>query len=257
MNVLAFDSPATVEGGRRVRAAKFEARSALASSAMCLVANAMRETLASILGAPASLRAIGPVLPGAAAWEALIAHARTWCVRGAAGEAALVLRPADALALAAAAFGEEAAAPRELSAVEAEVLARAVRALAPALAPLCGRDAAPPEPILDIRGYATYFELLVERPAVFRLGIALAREPEARGGATLRLEDLAQVEIELSAEFARGSLCAGALLALGPGAVVPMTTRMGEPGLLKAGAAVFARGQCGAAGERAAMIVGA
>lgn len=241
---------------RQIRQMRFEARSALAAGAACLVANAMRETLTSVLGASASLQLIEARLPDPPSWEMLLRGAQIWRVRASAGDAALILREGDALALAAAAFGEAAAPLRKLSPVEAEVVARAMRALAPALAPVCGREVSHPERIFDIRGYATYFELLVQRPAKLRLGIALAREPAAAVGETLRLQDLLDVEVELSVEFARASLSAAAFLALGTGAEVPMNTRTGEPGLLKAGSTVFARGRCGARGQRAAMLVG-
>jgi flagellar motor switch/type III secretory pathway protein FliN len=235
---------------------RFEARSTLAIGAACLVANGVRETLASVLGASAAVHLLEPQLPQPQAWQALVLDAYLWRVRGGAGDAAFVLRADDALALAAAAFGEEAAAPRRLSPVETEVVDRAIRALAPALAPVCGAGLSPVERIFDIRGYATYFELLVASPAQFRLGVALAQDPPGAVGPPLRIEDLLDVEVELSVEFARASVDAAAFLALGTGAEVPMNTRMAEPGLLKAGSAVFARGRCGALGERAAMLVG-
>lgn len=241
---------------RRVREMRFETRSSLPLSAACLVANAVRETLGAVLGSAASVSLIEPVVPDVPTWEALATGAQLWRVRGTAGEAAFVLREDDALALAAAAFGEEPGGPRKLSPVESEVLARAVRALSAALAPVCGRELSPPERIFDIRGYAAYFELLVEQPAWFRIGIALAQDPRPAPGAALRIEDLLDVEIELRAEFASGTLDAAAFLALGTGAEVPMKTRTGEPGRLLAGSTVFARGRCGARGERAAMLVG-
>ncbi|HLI96859.1 MAG TPA: FliM/FliN family flagellar motor switch protein, partial [Candidatus Baltobacteraceae bacterium] len=170
-------------------------------------------------------------------------------------DAAFVMRPQDALALASSAFGEEADTMRDLSAVEQEVLVRALRGVAGALAPVCGREPSPLERILDIRGYVTYFELLVERPVQARIGVALSRDPAARVSGTLRVEDLLDVELELSVEFARGTLPAAAVLDLRPGANVPMTTRIGEPGRLRLGGAVLARGECGALGERGAFIV--
>jgi flagellar motor switch/type III secretory pathway protein FliN len=240
---------------KTIRPICFQRRSALPVSAACVVANSIRETLGALLATPVSLRLLEPVIPSPQAWKAICAGAQLFSVRGSACDAAFVLRPADATALAAAAFGEEAGGARSLSAVEQEVLLRALRGIAGSLAAVCGRDVTPLERILDIRGYTTYFELLVEQPAALRIGVALSRDPAVRAGTTLRIEDLGRVEIEVSAQFAAGTLSAAAFLGLRPGTVVPMNTRVGEPGLLKAGGAVIARGECGARGERHAIVL--
>jgi flagellar motor switch/type III secretory pathway protein FliN len=240
---------------RFVRPIKFERRSSLPVSAACLVANGVRETLGALLAAPVALRLLEPVIPDAAAWSAICDGAQFFGVRGPSCDAAFVLRARDALALASSAFGEDAQGSRALSAVEQEVLIRALRGIAGSLAPACGRDMTPLERILDIRGYVTYFELLVERPAAMRIGVALSRDPVSRGSATLRIEDLGAVQVEVGVEFARGVLPAPDFLDLRPGSIVPMTTRVGEPGLLKMGGAVLARGECGALGDRSAIVV--
>ena len=239
----------------RVRAVRFQRRSSLPVSAACVVANGVRETLSALLAAPVSLRLLAPVVPDARGWSAIRAGALIFGVRGPVCDAAFVLRPDDALALASSAFGEEPGGSRNLSAVEQEVLVRALRGIAGSLAPVCGREPSPLERILDIDSYMTYFELLVERPAAARIGVALSRDPVSRASGSLRLEDLGSVEIEVCAEFASGTLSAAAFLDLRPGTIVPMKTRVGEPGLLKTGGAVLARGECGALGERSAMIV--
>lgn len=240
-----------------VRAMRFERRSSLPLGAACLLANGVRETLAAVFGVPVSLRLLEPIVPEANAWASIAEDALLLRMRGPVAEAAFVLRPRDALALAAAAFGEEPGELRALSAVEHEVVMRALRALSGTLAGICGRELAAPEPILDIRGYTTYLELLVSAPAAFGLGVALARDPAPRGGPGLRIEDLLDVELEVGVQFAAGTISGGRFLDLRPGANVPMKTRMGERALLVAGGTVLARGECGALGERNAMIVGA
>ncbi|HET6894191.1 MAG TPA: FliM/FliN family flagellar motor C-terminal domain-containing protein [Candidatus Baltobacteraceae bacterium] len=241
---------------KRVRAIRFQQRSSLPVSAACIVANGVRETLGALLASPVSLRLLEPRIPDPQAWNTLCSGAQLYAVRGPVCDAAFVIRPGDALALASSAFGELPDAQRPLSALEREVLVRALRGIAGSLAPVCGRELSPLEPILDIHGYVTYFELLVERPVAARLGIALSRDPVARSGASaLHLEDLGGVEIEVCAQFACGMLTAEAFLGLRPGTIVPMKTRVGEPGLLKIGGAVIARGECGALGERSAFIV--
>jgi flagellar motor switch/type III secretory pathway protein FliN len=252
---LAFERESEEIDGKRVRRARFERRSSLPVPAACVVANGIRETLSALLATPVSLRLLEPVIPDPQAWNAICEGAQLFGLRGPLCDAAFVLRPQDALALASSAFGEQIDATRRLSALEQEVLVRALRGIAGSLAPVCGRELTPLERILDIRGYVTYFELLVERPVRARIGVALSRDPAARGSATLRLEDLLDVEIELSVEFARGTLPAAAFLDLRPGTNVPMKTRIGQPGRLLCSGAVLARGECGALGERGAMIV--
>jgi flagellar motor switch protein FliM len=238
-----------------VRPIRFERRSALPVSAACVVANGVRETLGALLATPVSLRLLAPVIPNAAAWNAICTGAQIVGVRGSACDAAFVVRAEDALTLASGAFGEEAGQPRTLSTVEQEVLMRALRGISGALAPICGRDVSPLERIDDIHGYVTYFELLVERPVWARIGVALSREPVARASDTLRVEDLLHVPLEISVQFAAGTLSAAAFMNLHVGDGVAMKTRVGEPGLLKAGGTVLARGQCGALHERSAIIV--
>jgi flagellar motor switch/type III secretory pathway protein FliN len=252
---LGFEPQAEYAGGRRVRRARFEPRSSFPISAACLIANGVRECLAGLLGTGVALRLLEPVLPPPAAWAAIGAGAHVYGVRGAPADAAFVLRPADALALAAAAFGEEPEGSRPISPLEGEVVQRALRALAPTLAPVCGTVFSPSERILDISTYTTYFELLVEQPVRLRIGVAVSREPAPKPGPTIRPEDLLDVTVEARVRFACGRLTAAAVLDLGPGVLVPMTTRVGERALLVADGAVLARGECGMLGERHAMIV--
>ena len=255
MMTLAFARNPEIVHGHRVRRACFERRSMLPVSAACVVANGVRETLSALLATPVNLRLFQPVIPDAAAWAAIAREAKLYRVRGSMTDAVFVLRPADALALAAAAFGEAVPQMRALSPLENEVVSRAMRSLSGSVAAVCGREAAAVEPILDIAGYVTYFELVMERPVAARLGVALSRDPVSRGSGTLRIEDLQDVEIELSAEFAAGQVPAAAFLDLRPGRLVPMMTKIGTPGLLKAGGIVFANGECGTLKERNALIV--
>ena len=254
---LAFEREVEIVDGHRIRRASFERRSSLAVSAACLLANGVRETLGALLASAVTLRLLEPVIPSPQAWATIASDALLFRVRGPLCDAAFVLRPQDALVLASAAFGEEPGPARTLSPVENEVIARALRAIAASLAPVCGRELSPVERILDIRDHLTYFELLVEQPLPLRLGIALSRDPVVRPGPGLRIEDLLDIELDVTGEFASGTIAAGEFLDLRPGTNVPMNTKTGEPGLLKLAGFVLARGECGALGERHAMIVGA
>lgn len=256
MKVLAFERSAETVAGRRVRRCGFQFRSSLPVAAACLVANAMRETLGALLAAPLSVRLLEPLIPAPQAWPALLQDALLFGVRGAVLEAAVVLRPRDARALAALAFGEMEASERELSAIERTIVTRAVTAIAPALAPVCGfRETPPVEPLAGPARFATYFEVLIEQPASLRIGVALSRDPAPGTGGTLRLEDLLDVPVEARVQFARGAMEAADLLGLGIGTIVPMMTRVHEGGLLLVDETAVATGDCGATGQRAAMIV--
>lgn len=251
---LAFERRAHEMHGRRVRFAAFEQRSNLPVSAACLAANSVRETLGTLLQQPVRMRLIEPIVPDPKAWEALADGALLFCIRGSVCDAAIVLRRGDALAFAAAAFGEIEPGDRAISPIELEILERTVNALGGCFAAVCGKQSGI-ERILDIRGFATYFELLLEAPACARIGVALSCDPAPAAVPGLQVEDLGAVEVEVSAVFAQGLLAAKDFLDLRPGALVPMMTRIGEPGLLASGSTALARGECGAVGERNVLVV--
>lgn len=253
MNVLSFESRIRLCGAKRVRSSCFQARSQIARSTVCFVANAARDALGAVIG-PVSVRAIEPRIPAASAWDALLEGALMHGVRGSVASGVLLLRRPDTLALAASAFGEAQRDTRDLSPIEQRVVRRVFSALTPALAAICGPDIRSDN---DLAGpFRTYVELRIEAALPFRLGVALRKEPAmppAAGG--LRIEDLGEAPVELRAELASGLLSAAGFLNLRPGAVVPMSTKIGQPGTLKLGSAVLARGVCGAAGSHYALIV--
>ncbi|MBV8490591.1 MAG: hypothetical protein JO199_08680, partial [Candidatus Eremiobacteraeota bacterium] len=106
MRSLAFERTGARVGGRTIRRARFERRSMLPVGAACLVAASVRESLASAWGRATVVRLFEPAIPSPSAWEAIASGAAIYRVRGDACDAAIVLRPPDAAALAAAAFGE-------------------------------------------------------------------------------------------------------------------------------------------------------
>ena len=254
MNVLAFENTAEICSDRRVRRACFESRSALPVSAACLTANAMREQLKVLLGRSVSLRLLAPVVPPLHGWAVLCERARIFRSRGGLCDAALIVRPGDALALCCAIFGEPPGAVRELSTFEAAVLEKSIARFGGAFAALTGGDA-PLETAPPSQRWTTYFELIVNEPQDFRLGVALSNEPPARTGGCLDPSALMDVELELQAVLAGGRLCAGQVLALREGTDVPMKSRIGaEASLLVAGIEI-ARGTPGRyAGQHALSV---
>ncbi len=246
MKHLAFEAPALMIGGRRVRRARLVERSLLPVAAACVVANGVRETLASLLSTAVELRLFAPVMPARDAWRRVLDGARLYRVRGSLGEAAIVLRADDAVALAALAFGESPTRGRPPSPIEREVLARIVRALGGTLGALIGTSEGPPaESDPETAAYTTFFELALERPASIRLGVA-TREPVLAAAAGLRPADLAEVELELSVRLAPGRIGPTALRDLRPGACLPITTLAGAAAELCARGRPIARGVCGA-----------
>src|ERR1700734_1263613 len=139
MRSLGFSDPSD-RSGRRLKRARFEARSALPISAACVVANGVRETLSSLLGVPVAMRLFAPSIPSPHAWQAILDNARLYRVRGNVADAAIVLRAADANGLSAALFGESGngAAQRSLSPIECDVLDRMVASIAANLGAVCG-----------------------------------------------------------------------------------------------------------------------
>jgi len=250
---LAFEAPALVTDGRRVRRARFVERSLLPVAAACVVANGVRETLAALLSTAVELRMFAPVVPASDAWRRLFENARLYRVRGTLGEAALVIGADDALALAALAFGESPSRGRVASPIEREVLARMVRALAGTLGVLVGASDAPPAEMAgETAAFTTFFELALERPVPLRLGIATCEpEPVSTGG--LRPADLAEVELELAVRLAPGSIAPVTLRSLRPGACLPITTLAGATAELCARGRPIARGACGARNGRYAL----
>ena len=116
---------------KAVRAARFETRSMLPISAACVVANGVRETLSSLLRVSVGVRLFEPSIPSPQAWPAILERARLYRLRGHVADAAIVLRPVDAAALAAALFGEShPAGARDLSPIECDVIDRMVSTIA-------------------------------------------------------------------------------------------------------------------------------
>lgn len=245
---------------KRVRSINFGPRSSLPTSAVCVVANGVRETLSSLLGAPASVRIDEPSIPPAHAWAAIVREALLYRVRGSVTDAAIVLRAVDAAAIVAGIFGEpgEASRGRTLSPIEREVVDRTVNALARNLAAICGaRDGSSAQRVGAIGGFVTYFELLLEEPVSARIGIALSRDPEPEPRGRIELGHLAAVRIGTIGSIDLGTLAAGAAASLAPGATVPLTLADLQRCTLTAHGRGIARGRCGVSNGRYALAVDA
>lgn len=263
MKVLAFGDEALTLGGRRLRPGRFLSRSALPVAAARVVASGVRETLGSLLSAPVALRFFEPCLPSDEGWSAISRSAFVWRVRGNANDAAIVLRSTDARALACAAFGEtdrpEVPVEPALSPIESEVLRRVVAAIAGNLQSVCGpwdRSSATPEPCASVAGFATYFELQLERPSEARIGIALAREPESPPSAKIHSRTVLDVSLAVRVIAESARIDARRLTRLRPGDLLTLD-RAGDTlrGHLVAGSRRLASGEVGARDGRYALRV--
>jgi hypothetical protein len=137
------------------------------------------------------------------------------------------------------------------------VLDRTANAIAGALPAVCGvREHEMLERTPTIGGFATYFEILLERPIEARIGIALSRDPSPEPHGRVAIGDLAAVTVACAATLDLRAISAGALGALTPGAIVPVS-RAGLRGYLRAGEATLARGTCGVRDGRYALLVDA
>jgi flagellar motor switch/type III secretory pathway protein FliN len=256
MKVLGFARRSCMVNQRRIRPSLFEFRSALPVSAACLVANAARQTLSDLFGAPVLLKLLEPVLPDGAGWSSIGTDALVFVVRGEQSDAAIVLRANDALALACAALGERAEGLRGLSSIESELTARIAGALRGSLVPVSGAcDSRQIERSRTLEGFVTYFELILEEPVRARIGIALSREPHSQVVPAIRPVDLHDVDIRLTVEIAHGFLPAASIVSLRTGQVFKLDSALEDPARLLAGGATLVRGQCGNWGARRALAI--
>ncbi len=244
----------------RIREARFERRSYLPASAACIVAGSVRETLASLFGAPVVLALSEPSIPSAHAWETILKDAILHRVRGTVAEAGIVLRPADAAAVAAAAFSEpqrSAGPAHALSPIERAIVERITRAIASSLGAICGTYESGAFEVALSGGFTTYFELLVETPVEARIGIALSRDPSPEPHGRLDVAHIARVELRAFASFRLELLQAAEVARLAPGAILPVRSAYLHRGMLATCGRTLARGVCGVREGRYAFAVDA
>ena len=259
MRSLGFSPPPTrgSPDRKRVRQARFEVRSSLPTSAACVVANGVRETLTALLGVPVAIKLFEPVIPDPRAWRAILRDALLYRVRGSVADAALVLRPADAIALASAVFGEprgKSQSERVLSPIERDVVDRTAIAIAAHLGAVCGaRDGHPAERVGAIGGYVSFFEMLLEKPLEARIGVALSRDPAPEPRGALELSHLAGVRVAAIASLDLGHAEAAAVARLQTGAVLPIRAADLRRCSLVSHGKRIARGVCGVRNGRLAL----
>ena len=225
-----------------------------------MVANGVRETLSSLLGAAVALRLLAPSIPTPQAWPIVLREALLYRLRGNVADAAIVLRTPDPIALAAALLGESrvAAGDRALSPIECDLLDRAVNAVAGNLAVVCGTpEGRFVERVAEIRGFVTYFELAIEEPVAARIGIALSRDPSPEARGSFEAGHLAAVRLTAVASIDLGKTEAAEVARLAAGAIVPINPSDLHRCALRVAGRSVARGSCGIRNGRFAFSVDA
>lgn len=260
MRSLGF-AAAPIDGPRKkqVRTARFEARSALPVSAACVVANGVRETLSSLFGAAVGIRLFEPSIPSPQAWTVICENARLYRFHGSVADAAIVLRPPDAVALAAALFGEpHPCAVRVLSPIECDVLDRMIGAIAANLGAVCGkREGGAIERVGAIAGFVTYFEVSIEEPVRAGIGVALSRDPAPEPGAALDIRHLGAIRINAGVTLDLGTAQAAAVAGIGIGTTLTIAQAAFHTCELAVHRRRIAIGRCGVQNGYYALVVDA
>jgi flagellar motor switch/type III secretory pathway protein FliN len=241
-----------------IRPMRFRMRSTLPLRAVCLVANGVRERLASLLSRDFECSLSEPVILDNEARRVLFASALAYRVCGRLSDAFILVRPLDARRLVCAAFGETERPERTpLSEIERTTLERIVAAIGPLCEPLCGqcgkvtRDTAERA---DIES-STYFEVRTMGEGAISLGFSLSSDPPEEVGQRIQLENLLDITLRGRVECARGEISLEALSCLQPGMRIPLRTHVEEAGVLRFGGLAFARGVCGSQNGMNALTV--
>ena len=255
---LGFGPARVARDGRHVRDAAFFPRSTLPTSAACLVANGVRETLSRLLARELDVELIEPAVPGARERRILLDDATVLRVRGRLCDAFVVVRGGDARRLVALAFDEaERSEGAALSEIERTTLERIVAGLVPLCNTLCGtlgpvaRESAD-RAAADI---ATYFEVRTSGPSRVAIGFALTRDPAEDVAERVTLDDLHDVALDGTVAFGAGALGVPAFSRLSPGVTIALGTPLAGYGVLRFGDVAFARGTCGVKNGRSAIEV--
>jgi hypothetical protein len=220
----------------------------------------VRETLSALLGLAASVRLFEPTIPDSQGWAAIVRDALLYRIHGNIADAALILRPTDAIALAGAAFGEPATKVRTalaLSPIEIQVVDRLINAMAANFSGLCAaREAGAARRVDAIADFVTFFELLIESPIEARVGIALSREPGSAPSGTFALRHLSAVRVPAGAFVDLGRVQSSQLSRLHKDVILPIFAAELQRCTLMLYGRRLARGTCGVCNGCYAFSVG-
>jgi flagellar motor switch/type III secretory pathway protein FliN len=253
---LTFGAPS-----HRVRRSRFVPRASIPVEAACVVANGIRETLRELFGEACELVLGEPAVLDANAWSVLARDARLFLTRGRQTDIVLVLPQRDARRLVLRAFGEGDAASlpdAACTALELHALERIAGRCAAAFDPLCAERRAGSRAVgaHDVPPCVAYFDVRVHAPIAVTMGIGIVRDlPDPGPSGALPASALDAVAVEARAVFAEGRIDAAAFVALRPGDVVELETKVGAPASLNLGGRRLATGVPGVVASRTAFLV--
>jgi flagellar motor switch/type III secretory pathway protein FliN len=239
---------------RGVRAARFVPRANIPLGAACLVANGLRETLRELFGERCELTIGEPAAIGRAAWETLSREAHCFLTCGRQTDIVLVVSNSHARTLVLRAFGEgEASGAAALSVLELHAVERIAARCAAAFDPLCAERRGTPQRVAfaAVPACVAYFDIRVQLPVALEIGIGIVRElPDPGPAGAFSAAGLAQVPVELQAEFATGTIDVATLLQLAPGDIVRFDSQVEAAANLKVGGRIYAGGVAGVSSGR-------
>ena len=244
-----------------VRRLRFVPRASIPVEAACVVANGIRETLRELFGEACELVLGEPAALDVNAWSLLARDARLFLTRGRQTDIVLVLPQRDARRLVLRAFGEGDAPSLPdavCTALELHALERIAGRCAAAFDPLCAERRAGSRAVgaHDIPPCVAYFDLRVHAPVALTMGIGIVRDlPDPGPSGALPASALDAVAVEARAVFAEGTIDAAAFVALRPGDVVALGTKVGAPASLNLGGRRLATGVPGVVASRTAFLV--
>lgn len=245
---------------RGVRTLRFAPRASIPVEAACLVANGIREALRQLLGAcevvvgePTALRS--------EAWASVARGAHLFLTRGRQTDIVLVVPQRDARLLLLRAFGEADAVGADAapcSTLELQAVERIASRCAAAFEPLCAerRAASRRVAVHEVGPCVAYVDVRVQAPIALTLGIGIVRDlPDPGPSGSLPAAALDPVGVEARVVFGEGTMSTASFLALRPGDVVTLATKVGGPASLNVAGRRLASGVAGVVASHRAFFV--
>ena len=244
-------------GGKLVRETQFERVTDLQLSTVCQTANDAREKLSALFGRALTIDVFGPVILQRDSYPVLF-DGTFFVATGTLCDAYVVFRERDGHRLAATAFGEDpGACDGPLSPLEARALERVAEELLSQCTPFCGAidSVTRSETAAEPPACVTYFELRLAEPIDAVIGIGLSKDPGLDFGANVDRAMLADVALDVRAEFAETYVDAREIARWRVGSTVRLDTKIGDPTVLKIGSFVIASGDCGIRAQNNAVSI--
>ena len=225
---LIFEEPKRGSDGRHLRRVTFDRAMTISLAAACAVARAAIERMGQLLGCELEAELVEPIAVDSQSAATILAEARGVRVCAQDADAFVMIRPPDARALVAMAFGTARPANEMLSALEWRVVERLLGAVASTFGPLCG---AQQRVVSELAAHAqtearAYFEIRIIKPCRAAIGVGLTRVPPPRIHTSLPPAALNEVPMELLVTAGRANLSVADIAGFELGSLVPLNERL-------------------------------